>query len=334
MKKIRFNVLGIFIIILTAVFILILLDRNIPDTIAFNHTNENRVFFDVKKGMTFNQIAKSLADSGIINDIGFFKLLSKIRNIDGKLQAGKYDLQKNMNEYDVLMKIYRGKVLLKKLVIPEGLTMKQIASRIKQIADIDSVKFLNGCSDKNLLSEYKIRGKNCEGFLYPETYYISDDMDEILIIRMMLENFNLNFPDSLFCENSFGFDKYRYIIMASIIEKEAKLNEEKALIAGVYYNRLKKGMLLQCCATVFYALGKTGGILTYKDLEFSSPYNTYKNFGLPPGPISNPGKSSVESVLNPAKNLFLFYVSNGDGTHTFSKTYKEHINAQKGLNRQ
>lgn len=326
MKK-KNNGFKYFLIVLFVVFVLIFIDQRVTN--VFISAQREKVVINIKKGESLSTIAEMLEDSGVIENRDVFKFFAKISRIEGKLQAGRYELYKNSNEYQVLDKIHKGRVILKPVTIPEGLTYKQIASKIKKSADIDSALFVRLCENAEILKEYKIPAKNAEGFLFPETYYISDETDEEDIVRMMLDKFSERLPDSMFASNDFKFSKYQYIILASMIEKEAKLKEEKPLIAGVYYNRLKKGMLLQCCATVFYSLNKVGGKLTYRDLEFSSPYNTYKNPGLPPSPICSPSISSVMSVLKPVQSNFLFYVSNGDGTHTFTVNYKEHINAQK-----
>lgn len=283
---------------------------------------------EIERGESVSDIASKLEKEGIIDNGKLFIMLAKISGIEKKLKSGKYLLSMNMNEYDALMKIYRGKVLLKRLVIPEGFTMYQIAGRVSSITGADSTLFIAACRDRNLLIKHGISGKNCEGYLFPETYFIADDMKPEEIADMMITRFESEFPDSVFYRNRSSFTRTEYVILASMIEKEAMVDYEKPLIAGVYYNRLAKGMLLQCCATVFYAQGRIGGKLLYKDLEFVSPYNTYRHEGLPPGPISNPGRASILAALYPEKTDFMFYVSNGDGTHTFSKTYRQHINAQ------
>ncbi len=292
-------------------------------------TPKEYVKIEIENGMSFKDIEKVLIDSSVIKNPKLFKFFVKVFNADRKLKAGVYLLEKDQDEFSVFNKIYKGKVLQKKIVIPEGFTLKQIFRRLKEELDIDSFEFFSICSSKEILKKYGIEGKNCEGFLLPETYYFTDDMGAKEIVLKMLKLFEEKYPETIFKKNDLNFTRYSYIILASIIEKEAKLDDEKYTISGVYYNRLKKGMNLQCCATVFYALGREGGILSYKDLEINSPYNTYKNPGLPPTPICSPGKVSIDASLNPEKHDFLFYVSNGDGTHTFTKTYKEHIRAQR-----
>ncbi|MDD3803145.1 MAG: endolytic transglycosylase MltG [bacterium] len=316
-----------FIATLFVLFVLIFIDQRIAG--VFDKHDEKRVMIDIRKGESLSKIAQMLEDSGVIESKEIFKFFAKVTKTEGKLQAGKYQLSKSMNEFKALDKIHKGRVILKPVLITEGLTYKQIASRFKETAGKDSLLIVRLCENKEFLKKNKVNAKNAEGFLFPDTYYISDETSEEEIVGMMLKRFSQELPDSLFKKNEFGFSKYEYIILASMIEKEAKIDSEKPLIAGVYYNRLKKGMLLQCCATVFYAQNRKGGKLTYNDLEFSSPYNTYKNPGLPPTPICSPSLSSVDAALNPAMTKYLFYVSNGDGTHTFTTNYKDHIKAQR-----
>lgn len=283
----------------------------------------------IEKGMNLNDIQKMLVDSGIIKKPQLFKFFVKIYNADKKLKSGTYLLTENLNEFDAFYKIYKGKVLQKKIIIPEGFTLKQIYRRLKENFNIDSLEFFKIVSDKKILKRYNIPKENCEGFLMPETYFFTDDMKPEEIVMKMLSQFTQSYPESIFKSNELNFTRYEYIILASLIEKEAKLDSEKYLISGVYYNRLKKGINLQCCATVFYALGRESGKLSYKDLEVNSPYNTYKHSGLPPTPICSPGPVSIDAALNPVKHDYLFYVSNGDGTHTFTKNYRDHLKVQR-----
>ncbi len=292
--------------------------------------NEN-IVFEIKNGSNIKQIAKELNNEGIINNPQFFISLAKMLDMDTKIKSGEYLLQKDMYEYNVLMKLYKGEIKLRKLIIPEGFTIYQIASRVKKTFSIDSIAFIKECENKYFLKKYNIKGKNVEGYLFPDTYYFTKGISASQIIEKMLKRFNEQYPDTIFKKNNFGFGKHEYIILASMIEKEAILDREKPIIAGVYYNRLKKKMLLQCDATVLYALGEAGRIITYEECKIESKYNTYKYKGLPIGPICSPGKSSIDAALNPDKNKYLFYVANGHGGHIFSRTYKEHIRIQKHL---
>jgi len=321
--------LGFLILLIFSVILIKLNYKNLK--VDNDEVLKEYVRIEIEKGMSFKDIEKILLDSCIIKNPKLFKFFVKVFNADRKLKSGVYLLEKEQNEFSVFNKIYKGKVLQKKIVIPEGFNLKQIFRRLKESLDIDSTEFFSTCSSKEILKKYGIEGKNCEGFLLPETYYFTDDMGAKDIVLKMLKLFEERYPETLFKKNDLNFTRYSYIILASLIEKEAKLDNEKYTISGIYYNRLKKGMNLQCCATVFYALGREGGKLSYEDLKINSPYNTYKNPGLPPTPICSPGKVSIDASLNPQKHDFLFYVSNGDGTHTFTKSYNEHIRVQKKI---
>ncbi len=301
-------------------------------TLPFINRNENEeIIFTIESGESIKSMALRLKEEGIINDDKFFIILSKMFDVDTKIKSGDYLLMKNSYEYNTLMKMYRGEVLLIKITIPEGFNIFQIARRVEFVMGIDSTEFVNTCYNKALLKKYSIKGKNCEGYLFPDTYLLSKGKTAYQIIEMMLKRFKQVVYDELFKTNEYDFSDYDYIILASMIEKEAVVDREKAIISGVYYNRLRKKMYLQCCATVLYSLGKTHGIPTYEETQINSPYNTYKNLGLPPGPICSPGIKSIKAAISPEKNPYLFYVSKGDGTHIFTKSYKEHIRVQNNL---
>jgi len=175
-----------------------------------------------------------------------------------------------------------------------------------------------------------VEEKKLEGYLFPETYFVNYDISEEQIIEIMVDQFNKVFTKELEERGKeFNFARRDVIILASIIEKEAAKEEERPLISAVFHNRLKKRWYLESCATVQYALGKHKNRLTYKDLKVDSPYNTYAHFGLPPGPICNPGFGSIEAALYPADSDLMFFVAEGEGTHRFSKYYQKHLKVQK-----
>lgn len=291
---------------------------------------KDRVTFVIKSGEALSVIAERLESEGIIHDSNFFVLLAKVLKIDNKIKSGEYQLSKGLYEYNALMKIYRGEVLLRKLVIPEGFCIKQIAQAVNNVLGIAEKDFIRECSSSYLLRKYSIPGNTCEGYLFPDTYLFTKGVNAETVVNAMLERFFSQFPKDSFRENNMGFSMKEYIVLASIIEKEAVVDNERPVIAGIFYNRLEKGMHLQSCATVLYAMGETGGrVITYTECEFDSPYNTYKYPGLPPMPICSPGRESIEASLNPDENDYLFYVAKGDGTHYFSRTYNEHLNIQK-----
>ncbi len=268
----------------------------------------------VAKGMTSQEIAELLEKEGMIHSGKYFYILSMIKRVQGKLQAGRYHINNRMSTWHILDKIVKGDIEGIKVTIPEGYTALQIASLIQS----------KGLGNASLFMEY-VNENNLEGYLFPSTYtiYTPSTEKEIadLIIRYFYKIFN---NDLLKRAQETGFTEKEIVILASIIEKEARVDNERTVISSVFHNRLKKKWMLESCATVQYAIGEHKLILTYRDLEINSPYNTYLNRGLPPGPICNPGEASLKAALYPDDSDVLFFIANGDGTHRFSRYLSEH----------
>lgn len=320
-KSRKFRIEILLILILAAALALMVSHKEAADA--------EKTVFVIKSGESLRSIAERLEKDQIINDSDFFILLAKILKVDSSIKSGEYELSKGLYEYNALMKIYRGEVLLRSLSIPEGYNMAQIAQRVNSILGIPENDFLRTCSSSFILKKYSIPGKTCEGYLFPDTYYFTKGVDAEKVVSTMLDRFFEEFPAESFRKQN-GFTMKEYVILASIIEKEAVVDEERPVISGIFMNRLKRGMHLQSCATVLYAMGEPGGrVITYEECQFDSPYNTYKYPGLPPMPICSPGKASINAALHPAEHSYLFYVAKGDGTHYFSKTYEEHLKIQR-----
>lgn len=294
---------------------------------------------DIPPGSSTQEIAKILRSDGLIKNEWFFILRAKALNSEGKMQAGKYLLNAGMTTDEIIKKIVLGKAQLDsvKFTIPEGFTVKDIANRLSDIGLVNKDKFLyetqNGTFNYDFLKDVpQNRPDRLEGYLFPDTYQVRLGASEDDIIKLMLSRFEEVYKSTI-KENAknLGMTPDQIIIIASMVEKEAMVDSDRRLIAGVIYNRLKKNMKLQIDATVEYALGKHKDKLSYKDLEINSPYNTYMYYGLPKGPISNPGLKSIEAALNPAKHDYYYYVAKNDGTHIFSKTYTEHMKAQNTI---
>ncbi len=270
----------------------------------------------IEPGMGAKDVAKLLTDKGIIPNPYLFRLVAKLYGKERKIKAGKYILRKDMSLFEILKTIVEGKGVLEAVTIPEGLTSSQIADIFLKKGIIkDKEKFLKIVKEKNL-----------EGYLFPDTYYVPEDYGEKRVIDMMVKRFEEKLPKD-FQERAkkLGLSEKDVIILASLVEKEAKYQEDRPKIASVFLNRLKKGMKLESCATIQYILGKPKPNLSYEDLKIKSPYNTYLHKGLPPGPICNPGEASIMAVLYPAKTDYLYFVAGKDGRHLFAKTYKEHL---------
>ena len=286
----------------------------------------------VAPGMSTGEIADLLHESGIIRYPGAFKVLSRLTARDGKMQSGEYRFEPGIFAWDVLKSLVQGRVVYYSLTVREGLTIEEIASLVEDRSFGNRDKFLELAKDPALLPSFVSRddARQCryplEGYLFPDTYYIRKGMSERDILLMMLKRTSQVFSSDVLAEiRGSGMTPHEVATLASIVEKEAFVSSERATIAAVYLNRLKIGMKLDADPTVVYAIGeKAGYSLTYRDLETDSPYNTYKNAGLPPGPIGNFGQESLRAVLHPDKVEYLYFVAKADGTHAFAKTLAEH----------
>ncbi|MBI4652416.1 endolytic transglycosylase MltG, partial [Candidatus Desantisbacteria bacterium] len=213
-----------------------------------------------------------------------------------------------------------------KITIPEGYTAIEIAEFLQQKKLADKDKFLKLINDEKILRKYRIEANSLEGYLFPDTYlFFKGITEEKIIINMLNRFFTIFNADYEKKTREAGLTRHEVIILASIVEKEAIKDNERAIIAAVFLNRLKKHMRLESCATVQYALKKHKDRLWEEDLKVESPYNTYLYHGLPKGPISSPGKASILAVLYPDNVKYLYFVSRNDGTHEFSNTFREHV---------
>ena len=277
---------------------------------------------NLKQGTSLSSVFKKLnLDESII-----FRIFLKYEKNSGKnIKAGFYEFNGKYSYEDILQMMEEGKVKYTIITIPEGYSIKEIGKLLEN-RGIGSEEGLKKALENIKDFPYLTPNGNFEGYLYPETYYLSVDTNENEIARAMTKEFLKKFPPEQYPDKK---KFYENLIMASIIEREAQLKEEKPLMASVFYNRLKKGMKLGSDATVNYAYDYNKRRMYYKDLKIDSPYNTYMYKGLPPGPISNPDYNSIMAALNPATTDYLFFVVTSNGKHTFTKTYKEHLEVQK-----
>lgn len=287
----------------------------------------------VDAGSSSSRIAKVLVEHGILKHPTPFILASRLLGVDARIQAGEYRLSPGMNLLQVLHELTYGRVITRKITIPEGYTLEQIAYVLAKNGLVDRDRFLMLATDQG-----KVFGSHqpvlkptlsLEGYLFPDTYYFVPGQQEEEIIKRMVGRFVdrviLGLHDEL---KETHLSIHEVITLASIIEKEAVKNEERPVIAGVFYNRLRRGRPLQSDPTVQYALGYRGR-LSRRHLAVESPYNTYRWGGLPPGPIGSPGIASIQAALRPASVEYLYFVAKGDGTHAFSKTFEEHKAARR-----
>ena len=254
----------------------------------------------------------------------FFKLYLKFKNNGRDIKAGIYELRGKFNMVELVSMLESGKSKVFKFTIIEGNTVKNVIDKL--VANEKGSRENFEKAFKEIDFPYPTPNGNFEGYLYPETYFIPESYDEKAILNVFLKEFLKKFP----VENYPDKDEfYQKLIMASILEREAAVESEKPLMASVFYNRIAKNMTLSADSTVNFVFNYEKKRIYYKDLEVDSPYNTYKNKGLPPGPICNPTISSVNAAYNPANTEYLFFVTKGGGEHFFSKTYKEHLDFQK-----
>ncbi len=279
----------------------------------------------IRSGLSSGKIAGFLKGKGLIKNKFYFLLIAKIFDVDKGLKSGEYLFNKNMSTLNILHRLKNGMVLTHPVVIPEGYNIYQVARVLEQKGILSSFSLLKVCNDKELCRRLNIEADSVEGYLFPDTYFLAKDMNPEQIIMLMVNRFYEVLPeDAETLAKARNMSLHEIVILASLIEKETSDRKEMPLIAAVFYNRLRKGMPLQCDPSVLYAIGEVSKRLTKKDLQIDSPYNTYLNRGLPPGPIANPGLKAVKAALNPSELDYLYFVSQNNGTHYFSKSLPEH----------
>jgi UPF0755 protein len=245
-----------------------------------------------------------------------------------RLQAGEYRFDRPSSAREVAGKIARGEVYVRPLTFPEGLTYKQMSALYEGKGFGPALDFINAAKRGALVSAVDPDAKDLEGYLFPDTYKLPRSTTaELLVGRMIAAFMKTLTPELMDKAEARGLNVRQLVTLASIVEKETGNPDERPLVAAVYANRLKIGMGLQCDPTVIYALERAGrynGNLTRDDLQFDSPYNTYRHAGLPPGPIASPGRASLEAAASPADVPYLYFVSKNDGSHAFAATLDEH----------
>jgi UPF0755 protein len=289
------------------------------------------VTFEVKTGETAKDIAQNLKNQGLIRTDWAFVLGYRLFYSAQSLKAGEYTIQIPVSAKNIIFILTEGKVKLYPITIPEGLTRRETAQHLQDTLSIDSAEFLEVYDDISLISDLDPEAKNLEGYLFPETYSFPREPDANAVSFTMIAQFRKVFDDTWTKRaKEIGMTIREVVILASLIEKETSRSEERSLISGVFHNRLRIGMKLDCDPTIIYVLKEEDRFndrLRTKDLKLDTPYNTYLYGGLPPGPIANPGKGSLEAALYPAEVDYLYFVSKNDGSHHFSRSFREHQNA-------
>lgn len=285
----------------------------------------------IKKGTPLKKVSEILEQEEIIKNRHFFILLTTVLGKKTRIKAGEYEFHTQMFPLDVLDALVKGQVKHHLVTIPEGYTLSQIAQLLEDLNLIEKKGFLQKASSLTLINSLGLSqwaGPTLEGYLFPDTYHLLREMDPEEVIRMMVHQFRKVFgPDFGHWASELGISEREVVILASIIEKETSLSEEKPLISAVFHNRLKKKILLQSDPTVIYGIKNFNGNLTKEDLMRPTPYNTYLLAGLPPTPICNPGRGSLLAAVHPAPVSSLYFVSKNDGSHYFSSDIEEHNRA-------
>ena len=287
---------------------------------------------DIPEGAGAGIVAEILNDNGIIKYPTVFKLSSKIGGYDGDYKPGMVTIHKDMSYKDILNALVVSERNTVKVVIPEGYTIKQIATTLSEAGVCSESEFMAALDpslyDHRFLKDIPDRENQLEGYLFPATYEFMPDTSAQTVVDTMLKSFDDMFTDEYYertKEVNMTVDEV--VTMASIVERETNAKGERAKVAGVFYNRLNSDMKLESCATVQYILGENKPVLSVSDTQIDSPYNTYENYGLPIGPIASPGADCIKAALYPEKTDAFYFVLGSDGKHIFSKTYEEHLDA-------
>lgn len=287
------------------------------------------VLFSVERGWSARRMASALEDSGLVRSSLYALWRAHRLGLSGCFQAGRYMLDASMPPDSILRIIARGEVIpvpTRWVTIPEGLTLDEAVATLSSSLDIPEDSLVAAVCDRALLDSLGLPG--AEGYLFPETYEMADSLTAREVVARLFKTFERRWDPAWDAAlESLGLSRHEAVILASIVEREAKLDEERPVVAGVFLRRLRLGMRLESCATVQYALGEVSENLSFADTRTDSPWNTYVHAGLPPGPICSPGTSSLAAVVHPdTSGGYLFFVSrmDGSGAHLFASTAAGH----------
>ncbi len=273
-------------------------------------------------------MATGLEAAGLVRDAETLVWLARWRGWESSIKAGEYELSPAWSAERVLEQIISGRVRTYTTVLPEGIRATEIAERLDEAGLTRREDFLRVVRDAAFAKSLGVPAPTLEGYLYPETYELPRDLPPEQLARILVDQFNAAWREIEPEAHGLELTKHQIVTLASIVEKETATPDERPLIAAVFLNRLRKGMRLETDPAVIYGIENFDGNLRKRDLrDKSNPYNTYQFAGLPPGPIANPGVDSLRAVVEPAETDYLYFVSRNDGTHEFSRTYREHVNA-------
>jgi len=282
----------------------------------------------IPRGASFGQATDSLAGAGLVGYPKLFRIYGRVTGGDRNIKPGTYLLKHGTPWTDIITALNGGHGLVNTVTIPEGYTITQLTPLLAKTLKVPADSVTAAVSDTALLARLDVPNKTLEGYLFPDTYAFPVGTTARQAVREMVYSFERRWrPDWDSSAADLKINRNDLVTMASIVEKEARVPEERPVIAAVYYNRLKRGMLLQADPTVQYAIGHHVGRVLYKDLTIDSPYNTYVHKGLPPGPVASPGAASLAAAANPANVPYLYFVATRDGHHEFRMTLEQHTDA-------
>jgi UPF0755 protein len=286
----------------------------------------------VPPGATFASVTDTLVAHGLVRNRLWFKLRARLMGMDRSVHAGVYQVNRAMSSGDVLAILAAGQSAVIRFTVPEGLTLFDVADLAATRAGIPRDSILAAARDSALIDSLGLPGRTLEGFLHPDTYQLPANITGRDVVLMMATGFKRTWEPAWTARlDSIGMNQLQLVTLASIVEGDARADDEREIIASVYLNRLRRGMALQADPTVQYAImlrtGDRKPRLYDKDYQTPSPYNTYLQPGLPPGPVNSPSRRSIEASLYPATTPYLFFVAGPDGRHVFTRTFDEHRQA-------
>lgn len=286
----------------------------------------------IPKGASMKAAADSLAAHDVIGSTRLFRWFASMSGSERAIKPGTYQFAAGAGYRDVLDALVTGRGIMRTVVIPEGFDLRDIVPALAKALDVPEDSVEAAVADSAWRRELDIPTPTLEGYLFPATYSFTDGTTAREAVNAMVERFlDVWKPEWEARLQAMSITRHVAMTMAAIVEKEARKPEERPIIAAVYWNRVKKGMRLQADPTVQYALPKHVARVLYKDLEVDSKYNTYKNAGLPPGPIASPGEAAIAATLAPADVPYLYFVARGDGGHEFTTSFDEHTKAIRAI---
>ncbi|ACF13289.1 aminodeoxychorismate lyase [Chloroherpeton thalassium ATCC 35110] len=279
----------------------------------------------IRRGTPYVHIIQQLQEKGVIKEVLPMRLVGYLMPEKQNIKPGRYDIPSGLSSAELIDFLYRHEQDEVRLRVPEGSRGEMVAKIVSDSLEFAAQDFMTAFSDTTLLQSLQVHAPSFEGYLLPDTYNMPWEFTAEDVIRFLVGKLNKFYRGELSqLATQAGLSKHEVLTLASIVEAETPIVNERPVVASVYLNRLKRGMRLQADPTVQFALGGKPRRLLYRDLEVDSPYNTYLHAGLPPGPIGNPSRSAIEAVIKPAKTNYLYFVATGNGGHNFSRTAAEH----------